>query len=495
MKTRFLALSVLLLVLCGCKKKIEPTTGDFTLNLTSEGAFTPILKSNPDEVDINTFKVVIKGEQSGSVVNSWGSFGSMPQVVAMEPGRYTIEATSPGDKVVAFNQPLYKGSQNFVVEAGKVVTLDLTCTLQNMKVSVRCTNKFITELNDDFSIKVSSKDGFLIFNKDVIDRGADQAGYYNVSPLTIDLKATRKLDNSQVSHHFTVSEVAAKDHHIFTFDVHETGQIQLGGSGISVDYTVNNKEVDIQVGDLDENPVEDDLTGKPSLQNCSIESGAVVATTIGSITLNYDLPIALKPNHGITIGSVEVTAQTDNKALTISFGDLDPDTEYSLNIPAGAIVNATDQTPADSYTLSFRTSAAQTVVVPITIQAPGVDTPASYVVQQIPSNFSLNIHADNKIKELWFEVHSPLLLGLMSGFKVGGRFNLADLNDAELEFWGGLFGFSEKNWAYNKSDVSMALGTLLNMVDTPDTYNFTITVKDLNNNVLEKTLSLNLTAE
>jgi hypothetical protein len=494
MKKILLVFSLFAIFLTGCKKDvITTTTGDLSINLSSEGEFTAVSKAetNPDAVDINEFSINISNSSTGASVKSWGKLSDVPQVIAMEPNSYKIEATSPGKKDVAWNQPIYYGTQNFTVSAGKVVNINLVCKLKNMKVTVKCTDNFIEELNSDFTVKVSSEYGYLEFTKEIIDKGTSMAGYFTVSPLTVDIKGTRKLDNSTVSHYFKIASVAEKDHHVITVDANETGEVGIG-SGVSVDYTVNNKDVDIQVGDLEENPVEDDLTGTPIFQSSSVNSGDVVAKTVGSITLNYSLPVALAQNHGIALGAETITASASGKVVTVSFGELAEGTSYTLNIPAGAIVNSTDNSQAAAQSITFSTQAAQQEV-PITFAATGgINAPAVYPYGTFSETFTIDITADKGIDKFPVEIKSAAFKAMILELDNGctEKVDLANMSAAEEEFWGGLFGKTSAQ-IKNATSIQFSIGSFIGMMPV-GTHPIEMTVNDKEGNTKTVTITFQI---
>lgn len=492
MKKILLGFSLLALIVTGCRKEIiTSTTGDLSINLSSEGEFTAVTKADPDVVDINEFSIKISNTSTGALVKSWDKLSSVPQVIAMEPNSYTIEATSPGAKDVAWNQPIYYGSQSFKVEAGKVINIDLVCKLKNMKVTVKCTDNFIEELNSDFIIKVSSTYGFLEFTKAIIDQGTSMAGYFTVAPLTVDIKGTRKLDNSTVSHYFTVSSVAEKDHHVFTIDANETGEVGIG-SGVSIDYTVNNKDVDVQVGDLDENPVEDDQSGTPVFQSSTIAAGDVVATTVGSVSLQYSLPIALAQNHGITLGSTEITASANGKVLLVSFGELTAGTSYTLNIPQGAVINSTDNSPAAATSITFSTEEAQTEVPIVITATSGISAPAVYSEGASGETFVIDVTADKKIANLNVVIRSQTFKDMIASLDNGctEEVDMANMSESEEEFWGGMFGKTSAQ-IKGSTAVQFSIGAFISMMPK-GTHPIDMTVIDEENNQKKVTITFQI---
>ena len=255
MKKTVLALTVAVsaLLATGCNKEGVSYSGDkaqLTLSLTATGSFvevSPVSKSE-ETADVNEFAINIVDVASGRTVYSWDRYADMPGTVSLDPAVYRVEAGSGEKQPVAWNQPVFFGSQEVTVEAGSTAQVSVVCTIANMKVTVRCTDSFLAEVEQDFTVTVTTEDGPLIFTKDRIDAG--DAGYFDVAPLTMDLYAVRKSGGT-VTHHMEISEVAARDHHIFTLDAGGTGYADFS-NGISIDYACNEKEEHIIIDGTDE---------------------------------------------------------------------------------------------------------------------------------------------------------------------------------------------------------------------------------------------------
>ena len=248
MKKTVLALTVAVsaLLATGCNKEGVSYSGDkaqLTLSLTATGSFVEV-----SPVDVNEFAINIVDVASGRTVYSWDRYADMPGTVSLDPAVYRVEAGSGEKQPVAWNQPVFFGSQEVTVEAGSTAQVSVVCTIANMKVTVRCTDSFLAEVEQDFTVTVTTEDGPLIFTKDRIDAG--DAGYFDVAPLTMDLYAVRKNEGT-VTHHMEISEVAARDHHIFTLDAGGTGYADFS-NGISIDYACNEKEEHIIIDGTDE---------------------------------------------------------------------------------------------------------------------------------------------------------------------------------------------------------------------------------------------------
>lgn len=304
----FLALSAVM-ILSGCSKEgnfnnIGGEYGTVSIKLASDGRF--VTKSG-ENVDVNAFYVKIK--QGETTVKSYDRYSDMPNTIDIAPGSYTIEAGSAAAADAAWDQPVYYGTQQFDVKAGDVLSLSVTCSLSNMKVTVTCTDNFFNEMEDDFEIAITNGKGTLIYNKAKIEAG--ESGYFSVGTLTIDLTAKRKGTGDKIIDHRSISDGAAKDHFILNFDAVLTGEIGLGANGITLDYTLNNREEHIIVPGEDETPVYPDPEDEylPTITGDGIGTPITISQS-GSKPEKVDINIATL--NGKTISDILVSiAHTD----------------------------------------------------------------------------------------------------------------------------------------------------------------------------------------
>lgn len=304
----FLALSAVM-ILSGCSKEgnfnnIGGEYGTVSIKIASDGRF--VTKSG-ENVDVNAFYVKIK--QGETTVKSYDRYSDMPNTIDIAPGSYTIEAGSAAAADAAWDQPVYYGTQQFDVKAGDVLSLSVTCSLSNMKVTVTCTDNFFNEMEDDFEIAITNGKGTLIYNKAKIEAG--ESGYFSVGTLTIDLTAKRKGTGDKIIDHRSISDGAAKDHFILNFDAVLTGEIGLGANGITLDYTLNNREEHIIIPGEDETPVDPDPEDEylPTITGDGIGTPITISQS-GSKPEKVDINIATL--NGKTISDILVSiAHTD----------------------------------------------------------------------------------------------------------------------------------------------------------------------------------------
>ena len=499
-------------VLSGCNRnerygKTEGTA-ELSLSISSEGEFTPLPATKAEtseddvKVDVNDFRLVIKSSE-GSEVESWSRFADVPAVIGLDPGSYTIEASSPGQKAVDWTQPKYFGSQSVTVTPGEVENVAIVCKLSNMKVTVRTTEKFDSEI-EDFTVTVSAKDyaGIMAFTKAIVTEG--RSAYFDPTALTVDINATRKakegveIENMNIIQTMEIPAGAAQDHHIITLDASETGYTDLSGEdAITVVYTLNNKEVPILVDGLEENPVEDEPGTAPILSSSSITDGSVdVPVSTSSIDLTYSSAVALAEGASITLGDQACEAAVSGNTVTVTLPALSESTQYTLTVPEGAVVSAADASlAASAVTISFTTGAAESgepeePAITITATA-GIDEPVTYSKSALPSEFNLTVKAPAGIEKYVVNVKSAGLQGLLDMMTMSYSVDLANMNAAEEGFWGNLFGITSAD-VKGKTELVFQIAAFL-MAMPEETNELEVVITDKEGNTITKNLTIIMT--
>ncbi|MDD3107709.1 MAG: DUF4493 domain-containing protein [Alistipes sp.] len=445
-------------------------SGVLSLKLTPSGAFVDPGSKAGEEVDVKDFVVVIANAESGAVAFT-SKYSEFPNVLSLPKGSYKITASSPGVLPAAFDQPIYKGGQSFSVEASKLSTLNVVCTLSNMKVTIDLTDQFLAEMTD-FEVVVSTPSGAqLVFDSSNI--GA--AGYFEVAPLTIHVSGKRKADNSEISQTATLTEVAAQDYHQISMNAVETGNTQLG---ITIDATTNNKETTIVIpGEDEEAATTPTITGDGiespltvSDAEASTKSASVVAATpdskIAKLKLEFDSPAlteAVLTSAGlaktmdlahITSGSAQETALKNLGLLgTSGSAAILDQTTYTMTVGAAllAMLPSSDAgtvnhnfiltvTDANGYSTSkiMTIARVKAAAATPTITGDGVGTILEISDEQAGNSPTVNVVVttpQSTISELWVELDSPALDdATLAAVGLPRKFDLANLEaGSELE--------------------------------------------------------------
>lgn len=485
-----LTVSLLSIFFTGCESEIKRggKSAELSFNLTSEGEFTepdPVETKAGETADVNEFSLVIK-DSEGKTVGSYPRYADMPKIITLDPGTYNVTANSPGNMDVAWSQPIFSGTKDFTIEAGAVENVNLVCTITNMKVTVRCTEKFFAEMSN-FTVSVSNSFGVLNFTRAIVEAGT--SGFFKVAPLTLDIKAERKT-GGDISHHVEITNVAAKDHHVFTIDASETGYADLT-DGISIDYTVNNKEENILIDGITEDPVVDDVA--PEVKSTTVQNNATgVDPGLTKVDFTYQVPVKLAEGAAITLNSETVTATVNGKILSVGLGTLAEETQYTITIPAGAVLNSENEKPtAEATVLSFVTGST-VVAVPITITSPGIDAPATFPAGTTPDSFVLSVAAEKGIANFNVVVKSASLIEMLEGVGQTDNVDLANMDAGQTEFWGGLFGITSDD-VKGSTSTEIAIQGFIGLIPVGD-HNLEITIVDNDGNRLTKTINIIITA-
>lgn len=162
-----------------------------------------------EDVDLADFDIVITGPSELSC-----KCAELPEIVALEPGYYTISVASPFSEPAAFEQPIFGAESGFEIQDGATSSVKLICTMQNMKVTIRPSDAFRSQMKS-YTVTVDNSYGELTWTQSEIDAGV--AGYFTVAPLAISLTGI-SLGDAELSYDGLITDVEASDHHVITFD-------------------------------------------------------------------------------------------------------------------------------------------------------------------------------------------------------------------------------------------------------------------------------------
>lgn len=229
----------------------------------------------------------------------------MPTILELQAGTYTVSAESSGEDKVAWDNAIYGGTKDFSIVVGSVSNVELICSLTNMKVSVKCSDNFLSELSD-FEITVSNEFGNLTWERGDIER----SGYFPVAPLEVRVKGYRAIDNSVAYSSIQINEVAARDHHILNLDAVTTGELNTSDSFITIDPGLNDREENVDVPGFDETPApgggEDPEPEEPAIV---VEWPANPDFAPMEITQDMDVDLTIKAPAGIKTFVVNIESE------------------------------------------------------------------------------------------------------------------------------------------------------------------------------------------
>lgn len=192
-------------------------------------------------VSTDAFIVEILDKKSGTVKRSY-TYSSMPEVVSLAEGDYTVSVRSHNLKDAEWEAPYYVGQADFSIEVGKITEIGtVKCTFSNIKVTVKYTKELASYMDDTAKVRVIANDrGELDYNAT-----ETRAGYFAAvdgsTTLVAEFSATIKGNDVKALKTFT--DVKAGQHYIITFSVKngnstlpdEFGTIEASGIRIDAD--------------------------------------------------------------------------------------------------------------------------------------------------------------------------------------------------------------------------------------------------------------------
>ena len=304
MKRIFITIMAAAAVLASCDNaEVAGLKGKGTFMLQSVTANTDLndvqVKPHGLPAELNQDKLLasleltIKNSEDANLKQTYKYLDIVNKPVELSTGKYTVSAVSTDAKDAAWDQPLFAGSTDFAVVANAVSPVDLTCSMTNAVVSIKCSDTFKTEVND-YNIKVSdAKGNFLAWTKDNIS----EDGYFTAKELTVTIEGKRSLDNSTATVTGTIQNIQAKDHIILNIDAKVTGQVQQ--IVVTVDGSVKDRNENIFVDGFEEieipdpsqpdpNPGQPETPAAPTLE---WPKNPTFATTELAKTMDIDLVV------------------------------------------------------------------------------------------------------------------------------------------------------------------------------------------------------------
>ena len=237
-----------------CEADKEGMSGVGYLRLGVAGSNDVITKAE-ETYDAEVFTVTITNKTSGEVaktIEAWAK--GEKQEIALEPGTYTISATSAGyDSKAAFDKPYYAGEDEIEITAGNSVEKTVTCTLANVRVSVVFDEALLAKYADR-TITVSVDGGAgnsLNFGRD--EAGRDKQAYFPVADLTAKISISKPqgaIDATPYEYSYTIDDVKAKHWYVLTYRLPDTGD---GDFTITYDPTMTTYEYDFVVNPVAKN--------------------------------------------------------------------------------------------------------------------------------------------------------------------------------------------------------------------------------------------------
>ena len=254
-----------------------------------------VIESRATSVDVSTFKVVLVNATTEVQVNSW-TYGSMPEIVALPVGDYTVKVYNAELQNAAWESPYFYGEKTFSVKENDVTDVeDIVCQLSNLKVTI----KYSAELQNAIGTGADVNVNVTVGENSSLDYayGETRAGYFRCDSENKSLVATFSgtVEGCYISEYKVISDVAAGQHRIITFSLKSAPDVSdeyglIGTTGLKLNSSVQTVEltrdviVDEEIIEPDDylNLSESDLSFAMSASSKSVTINSSAAWTATS---------------------------------------------------------------------------------------------------------------------------------------------------------------------------------------------------------------------
>lgn len=196
-------------------------------------------KAVPDDYKPKQIAVQIINSK-GIVVKETDDSQTWNSPIELETGTYTVKASSNGfdGQESGFDIPYYAASKEITIQSGKELQETITCTLANVKVTVKFDETFLEKFQGrTFNVQVGDLTNTNKFAPITFTETETRSAYFPVGNLYATITIYNPDNQYQpytLRQEFT--NVQAKDHYILNYKVQETGNSNIT---VTVDPTTH----------------------------------------------------------------------------------------------------------------------------------------------------------------------------------------------------------------------------------------------------------------
>lgn len=199
-------------------------------------------------VDVGDFTVQIRRKSDadeGELVKQY-AYSEMPEIVALQPGDYTVKAIYGENPDAAWEAPYYLGNSDFRIEKGKIADdlAPVVCKLSNIRITINFGDDLAAKMGPDAKVNVKvGQTGSLDFTKDHVGK----SGYFAYMPGSQSITATFSgtIDGNFISETKAYDNAAGGNHYKVSFAMHDASSEEPGDltGNIIVDATVTEQDM------------------------------------------------------------------------------------------------------------------------------------------------------------------------------------------------------------------------------------------------------------
>lgn len=261
-------------------------------------------RSSESIPDVNDFLLTVKDGDGEPVYE--GSFGDMPEDLAVAPGTYDISVRSCRFKGPAFASPLYGDDQSVVVPSGGREVVSLLCTQLNSGVRLRIGPDFL-ESFPEAVLFVKSPDGKLMYSYK-----EKRIAYFNPGAVSL------VMDNAGEESNLLTRQIAAREILSVGISAPASAGGGIGGIKVSVDTSRVWTGTDVSIGEGEAGESEDGAVSVQSAREMAGEEDVWVSGYIVGVFKSTNHPIFDPPYTSATNVLIADSPSADNKADCLS---------------------------------------------------------------------------------------------------------------------------------------------------------------------------------
>lgn len=285
------------------------TSGNFDEKDINVDNYTLVVTNTETQEEVAKGKVSELKNESGKVV------------LPLSEGDYSVTAYNyEGENVTVSERPYFKGEQTFSVKKGIATSVDLTCKLACIEISLGTTTAFDEAFKDDYVVIIDNGDGA----SQTFDKTSIGKKYYFQTPehqstLNASIKATSEEGNF-VELKATIQKPADAEGGVSDLEGGDSFNIQLTEEGSTDSYISIGITVDLtftEVGETIEIPVGNIIYEGPDTPGGGGEGGEEPTTGTLSVT---GIPETYNLTTTGTVPTIKVDMASENgiKSLVVS---------------------------------------------------------------------------------------------------------------------------------------------------------------------------------
>ena len=327
MNKNILCLLVLIVTWGACQQDemANKKTGYLQFSVDKNASTIPMPLTRADEIPI-ALQLVNKAGVIVKETDDWHNWATQP--VELDAGNYVVKAFSKevNGEMARFDTPYYVGETEVSVVAEANQTVNIECTLADVKVSVKYSDDVKTYFSK-LACTVKNSSGSLTFGRD-----ETRSGYLVAADLNLSL-ALMNLNGKSYTLQSTVTDVQVRQHYHINYSMKTSGSVN--DITVSLDPSTKEYNVDIKI------PKE----SSPSVNAWS--TFADVSLGVTDVVKTKECKYRLHSAEEWNVIPDEMVTLTDGK-LVARILDLTPSTEYdfcfAVNGMDGKITTATTET-------------------------------------------------------------------------------------------------------------------------------------------------------